>query len=795
MAKNIPPDDKLADLEDGKAVSERLSDPDQALRICRKFYADDKLRAARRLKVQSAFNGNAPKSDEAMRAAGRGNDSNLNFKRHRGQIMNAWTPFFDLVCEVPVCIDGDLDYGDASQNEAMMRGFAEYFHQMMFNWRGFDDMSQLCDLQMLLHGPGVLAWEDAWDWRPKAILAGNIYFPNEVNISLDNCEMVVLNTPKSAGELWRCIEDEETAKKAGWNAEAVKRAIMDSASNADMRSWKWERWEQAFKNGDIYISQTQTKIIQLWTIFVQEMDGTISQKVIPFASGNTKIQFLYESVSRYEGWDQCLCLFPYDIGADGTYHSVKGLGTDIYPFCALLNNIDNSIADLVIGGIKPMWQPETNAKMEDFRMAKWGGGNFVPKGINPLQMDISRGIAPALEVSRGFAQTMSSNTAAASNDEFAAPTVEETAKSAMIRASERAKLTKGLHNRYMRGKDRQYSETWRRAINPKLSDHHPGSKEALAFQNKCKKLCRKLGVEWERAFPAEDSPTGEAGKFTVLECVTNIRANRSLGLGSAAMRIEIANQLMANIDRFDEIGQNEIKRMFVAVMTSFHSVDAIVPSIAMERDATNDEAVAAQEDNAFAILGPQAEAFVTSSQNHVLHLQVHIPSMQKDMQLCDAGEQDPRQCQRSLEGKGPHANLHLKELKGNPTRQKEYKMFSTQLSEIAAYQDHLDQTIAEQDQAAAEQPQPGEVTPEMAKVQGNLAIKQEKEQGSMALKAQKQQFDQQMKVMQAQFDKALKDAQAAADIARDNAITRNELNRANIEAVAKLTSEPATSEA
>lgn len=737
-------------------MKSRVSDPKHALKICQRFVNDDRLRAARRAKVQGAFDGNAPKAQSDLVRAGRGNDSNLNFKRHRGNIMNAWTPFFDMVCEVPLCVDGDLDYGDAAQDAELMRGFAEYFHSMVFNWRGFDDMSQLCDLQMLLHGPGVLAWEDSLDWRPKAILAGNIYFPDGTELSLDNCEMAMVFTPMSAGQLWRKIENEKAATAAGWNVEAVKQVIMDSATTgSEAYGWnrEWQRWNQAFKNGDIYITQTQTKRIQLFTLFVEEMDGSISQKIVPAKDGQANFDFIFDSKSRYEGWDQCICLFPYDIGADGTYHSIKGLGTDIYPFCALLNQIDNSIADLVVTGIKPMWQPTTNAKLEDFKMVKWGGGNFIPNGINPLQLNMSQGINPALEVSAAFTQTLIQNTAASNQQDLAAPTVEETAKSAMIRAAERAKVSKGLHNRYMRCKDRQYAEMWRRAVNPNLKLWHPGAKEALKFQERCYKLCDKLGVE-----------------HAALQAVTGIRANRSLGLGSAAMRIEIVNQLMANIDRFDEVGQNEIKRQFVSVMTSFHSVDSIVPSLTTGRDATNDAALAAQEDNGFSMLGEEAEAMVVPGQNHVIHLEVHIPSMQKDMEMCQAGEQEPQVCSDRLEAKGKHAGEHLAKLAGNPTRKQEYKQFKAMLDELAAFQDQLE-SMLEQQQADAPPP-PDQPSPEMAKVQGNLEIKAQKEQATMALREQKQQFDQQMKLQQAQFDKALADAKAAADINRSTAESR-----------------------
>lgn len=738
----------------------RISDPSHALRICQRMVTDDKRRAARRQMVQGDFDGNAPKARADMVRAGRANDNNLNYKRHRGQIMNAWTPFFDMRCEVPVCIDGNIDIGDSSQNLALMRGFAQYFHEMVFGWRGFDDKTQLCDLQMLLHGPGVIAWEDEWNWRPKTILAGNFYVPSQTNGSLDNCERAMIWTPTVAGDLWAKIK--EPIEGDGWNVEAVKRVIMDSArGNSQLRNYDWQRWQQAFKNGDQYVSEVETNIIPLFTLFVREMDGTISQKIVPAREPSKGgVQFLYDSPSRYESWDQCTCLFLYDIGSDGTYHSIKGLGTDIHPFCALLNSIDNSIADLITTSIKPMWQPTTNAKMEEFKMGKWGGGNFVPNGISPLQVDISRSIAPALEVSRGFTQTLTANTATANNQDFAAPTVEETAKSAMIRASERAKVSKGLHNRYMRAVSREYSEMWRRGINPELRPHHPGSKEALKFQAKCKRLCAKLSIPWEQTLSAEDSPTGRVGKFTVLQRVENVRANRSLGLGSAAMRIEIVQQLMANIDRFDEIGQIEIKRAFVAVMTSYDGVDAIVPSLTTGRDRTDDEAMAAQENNSMTILGDEAEVLVVPGQDHVLHLQIHIPSAQNDMNGCMQGSLDSHECFKRLEAKGRHAHDHLAILQSNPTKQREAKQFSDALAKLASYQDHLEQINNEQDRAAAQQPQPGEPSPEMAKVQGQLAIKDRKEQADAVRKTQKQQFDQTLAVHQTNFEQTLATRQA-----------------------------------
>lgn len=775
---------KLLDInKDGKPYPKRIDTPQQAQEICNRLIRDDIIRAQRRLAVQGQYNGNAPKSVGAMKAAGRQGDSNLNWKHSRAQVINAWTPFFDIVCEVPVCIDGDLELFDPATDADLMRGFAEYFHQMVFGWDDFDEMNQLRDLQMLLHGVGSLVWPDEWTWFPEPILAINYYVPDETLCSLRNAEEFMITKNFTAGELYKAIENPERASKAGWDVEAVRGTIMNSASAAAIQAYGkiWDRWEQAFKNGDLYISQTQTKQIPLAKIFVQEMDGKISEMLIEQSPGGTSADtaaFLYFGHRKYDDWEQVAVLFPYDIGADATYHSIKGMGTDIFPYCELLNKVYNNLADLIVMGAKPMFQPTTGGDLEKWAMVKWGAGNLIPQGFTKVDLDVGRNMQPALEISREFTSSLNYATGSYAQQDISAPTVEETAKAASIRAAERAKLTKGAFNRFMRSIDKQYREMFRRASNPNLREYHPHSRGPLLFQAKCKRLCQKMGVPWEIQISGEDaifSPTGKPGTFTALQMVMNVRATRALGLGSPAMRMEIAGQLIQNIALFDEIGQNEIKRFYVAAMTGYHTVDAIVPSLSNSRDRVNDESVAANEDNGFAMLGPDAEAFVVPGQNHVVHLSIHIPSMQKDMQLCQQGQQDPRECAKRLEGKGPHAKQHLDALQGNPTKQKEFQQFQAQWAEVANFQSHLEQMIQEQNDQAAQQPQPDQPDPEMAKVQGQLALKEQAQNHRFQLKAQDQQFNQNLKLSQAEFDKVIKDREAASGIHRDNVKTQASL--------------------
>lgn len=752
--------DSLQDLEkreDGKSgppVKERVSSCSQANQIAERFFMNDQDRAARRVKVQGMFDGNAPKSQAEMAAAQRAGYSNINWKEHRGTIMNAWNPYFDLVCEIPVCIDGRLEAYGSDIDQELMRGFAQNFHDMIFGWEDFDYLNQLRDLQMLLHGPGTIMWEDEWNPFPTPVLASDFYVDSMTKSTFSNCEIAMVTSYMKVGTLWREIEDPKRATAMKWDVGAVREAIMTSSNEQMIATLgkSWDRWEQMFKNGDIWAS-TITKNVKVANMFVREMDGKISHLVFTYGQDSNPKEFLYKNIGRYDCWKQCLQSFMYDIGADGTFQSVKGLGTDIYPFCALYSKINNHIADLVCVGVGPMFQVVEGKKIEDFAMIKWGPGNLIPNGINKLDLDISRGIQPAIEASREFKNTMGQNNGSYSQGDLAPPTVEETAKSAVIRAMERAKLTKGSHNRFYRSLDLQYAEMWRRATREKLEKWHLAknpevSRIVMEFREKCFELCKRLGVPNE-----------------ALQKVTHVRASRSLGLGSPAMRVEIANAIMEKWSILpDESSRRNALRAYLAAITSYANVEAFAPSLISESKGNQQEWDASVEDNSLSTGGT---AILTPTQDDVIHLESHIGSAEMDIEQVMQGQADPREIVNRLSAKGAHAWKHMAKLEGNPMRKQEYTMFAGRLKDIGGIQDQLEQNIEEQDQAAAEANPPA-VDTEVLKVTGKLQLQSEKQDADLARKAQKQRFDEWLAIQKLQSDTRIKTGETVAKIGIDS---------------------------
>lgn len=738
--------DSLQDLDtEGRVVKSRISNPQHAIEIASRLLLDDQIRSRRREKVNGNIDGNAPLDPAKVKAAGREGDSNYNWREGKGQLQNAWTPYYDLTIEIPICIDGDLDYSGNADDD-LMRGFAGEFHKLVFGWRGFDRMVQTRDWAMLKDGVGVISWQDKWDFRPKPILYGNFYVPDETDSDLENLELAMVTSRANASYLWHMIEDEKHAEAAGWNIESTKQTIMSSARNDSyLLTYQWDKWQQAFKNGDVYVSCKQTKQIDLGAIFVKEMDGKISMHLIPLGNNTQRNEFLFSQVGMFDSWDECLQAFPYDIGSDGTYHSIKALGMEIYAYCQLSNRIKNSLADLAITGIKPMFQPKSGSDAKEFQMIRMGGYNILPAGIDSVQVNVQGNLQQALAVSQSFEQVLNKNTGTYHEAAIGNPG-RETAKAATLKAAERGKLTKGAYNRHYRCMDRMYAEMWRRATNPAIKSWHPGGKEALKFQAACYKLCDKYGVPHD-----------------ALQKVDNIRATRSIGLGSAAIRLEVAEGIMDQFDKLGPVGQNNALRMYFANLTSFHSVDALVPSISEGEIMTQDDSIAALENNA---LNSGGEALITPKQNHVIHLKHHVESMEEDAKAVQQGA-DIKMIFQRLEAKGMHSHEHLNEIEKNPVYKKPTGEYKSRLQQLSRLQDQLQQNIEEQDQANPPQEQ-GQPDPEMAKVQGELELKKQKLAADMQLRKEKQDAMIQLKAQHTQAEIMMKDASNAAAMRNRN---------------------------
>lgn len=713
----------------------------------------EETRSMRRAKVKGLLNGNQPYSAQKMRDLGRAGDANINLRTGEGTVDAAKTPYYDLVFESQRFANIESDYGDDPQRwyewgETISNGF----HRLLDEWDAFDTQMQLKQWQMCVHGIGLSMFENMRDWRWKSRPIGDVLVKDDAEANIDELDECAIPRSYLPTRLFKLIEKEEAAKANKWKREAVKRAII-AAAPAGMREkygHDWESYEDSLRCGDISWGNKSNRI-KVVDYLLEEFDGTITRAMlldeggVPSSTeGFQKDDFLLHKQKYADSFSQILCPFFFDVVDAGLWHGVKGMGPKIHDFCDLENRMTGRLIDQAMAGV--FVGAESADALQKMQLVPHGAVTVVPPGISFPNARIADNMQGQLAMKRDLQNTLQSNTGQYRqrvSDENQEPTLGQ----ANLNAQQQAILGKGAVNRYYRSLDRLYKEMLRRALNRKLTKTDPGGKQALEFQE----WCLMKGVP-EEALEMKN--------------ICKVKAVRSVGSGSPAMRQIIGQMLMQMLPMMNEIGAHAAKRQILAPYVGTH-VDTFFPPIE-QADVPDDNAWAAtMENNELRKQG--GEVLVTPKQNHVIHFTIHFGSAMEHVQELQAGA-NPIEVLVHLHNAGPHMKEHLDAMSGDVTRKEQLAQMGGAWMQLSKMTDQLQQQVEEaaKAEAANQEAQQPQVDPKalaaLMKVRGELELKGMKLQGEMALKAEKQAVTLKLKDIAQAHGQRLKnrDAMAAA---------------------------------
>jgi hypothetical protein len=761
---------RLASLDSDtlKEPKTRIGSASQAKQIVSDLLYDDEIRQDRRAKMQGLIDGNQPFHRETLISKGMADCPNFNLREAEGMLEAAKTPYYDLVFEVPRFANITFDFYEADEeiNQEWSEIISEEYHKILDEWNGFDNMMQLHQYQMCYYGVGPLFWPHHLNWQAEAIKIGRALVPMRTKADVTRIPLLVVLHRFRVDYLMKSIQNEASAKKAGWEPELVKKEISkvekQGVSVGGHGAWT-ERFQQAHRHGDLFYATTQTEDVRVASLFVPSIsDGKIShymigrnpeskedEKTAP-ADNEKEEGYLFKVKDKYDSFSQIICPFFFDTGPDGEWHGIKGLGPKIYDFCDVSNRMTMHMIRGAIIGSGLVLEAQDATALQDFQLQLIGGSTVVSPGSKVAQTRIAESLDGAITMKRELGMTLSQNTG-----EYRQRTEgqqEPTLGQAQMNAQGRASLSKSAINRYSKSMDMFHRETLRRLLNPALTTNQPGGKEADYFR----KCCMKRGIP------------EEALKF---EHVARVKTVLSLGYGSPALRDMAAKELISLTPAMDENGKRAAFRARVAAIPGVGQsmVDVYFPKLTKTRQAEDHVWDAMLENNALRQL--HGETYVTSRQNHVTHFKVHYGDAIEHLKGMQGGVSRPEEVVIHLDNVGPHLKEHLDKVPRvdvvsalasgkRPQKQSpEHKQMEKawlQLSKVAdKLHKDLKQKNAQQPNGQGAQVDP-EMMMEMQKIHGELALKREKMMGSLRLKAEDQ-----------MFKHRLKDADKAMDIRRE----------------------------
>lgn len=739
--------------------------------------AEQQWRSKRRAKINGCLNGNRPWSQAKQIAQGRADQTNFNLRTGEGFVAAAKGPYYDLVFEVDRFAQFEIDFGD---DTALQQEWADKigsrYHQTLDDWDGMDAAFQRSQYQMVVHGAGPMMWEDERDWRSKSRMAGQILLPDDASADVEEWETAAIPRSYSPSELWKEIRNEATATAAKWNVPYCKQAIMRAAPDDLQKTLgnTWEHWEAEIRKGAVGFDN-KSKRIFVADVLQKEFTGRISHMIIldtgiesalPSNDPNTgyapsekdgNIGFLFRKIGRFECFSHIVNGFTYDVGPDGQWHSIKGAGPKILDFCDVENRLTCRMVDGAMQGSGMVVRAKNVKALQETAMTYIAGGVALHPDYEVEQVRISDNLQSPLLVKRDLKVTLDGNTGNY-RQRMDGSNHEPTARQAELNAAHAATLGKGDVNRYNRFLDRWHRETVRRLL--LMGERLCKNRTEVApidYENKSLSLSEQGAVEFYEGCISDGVPK-EALQFKYFR---RIKATRTVGNGSAQMRMMIADKFIAGVSMMDERSRNTAQRMWASAYGGQTAADLLFPRYGTPQMVDAQVSLATMENNFLRM--PNSELAVSPDQNHVVHFQIHRQGVATHAQEIQQGQSDPMSLLVHLDNAGPHMHEHLNQIAGDPTRKVQVQQMTEEWLELSKMADQLRQQI-EEAQAAAEanQPEQGpdpELIAKLAEVQGKTAVMRE----GMLLKHR-------LQMEKERNSDRRKDIAVAAKIRRDNSV-------------------------
>lgn len=679
-------EDQLANIDYKGDVPKgsRLTDVFAAWALWTAAWQADRENAYNRSRVQEMLDGFPPYDQSELDNLGQSQRTNLNLLEGAAIVEAALQPYNDLTSSVDYIAHVETAMGDSQTRSEWNQIISEEFDRLLRTWHRFEFNNQALAREFVVHGLGVVYFEDDFDWRWKTCGLSDFILPRNTPANEEDIDYAIARRRYTTTQLYQFIKDEEFAKQNGWNIDETKKAIYwaTSSRNSAPTSWEWEELEREIKQNDVYYGRVRAKEVWVLHFWVREFDGSISH-FLTLENGLNQ-DFLYRNIGRFKSIKNCLHIFTYGIG-NGYYHSIRGLGYKIFPQIQVSNQLRCTIIDSTFFSAGAVIQPEDSVALDELSFSYMGPFTLVPPNIRFVDYkreNLAQNILPIVQDLSGQIQN---NTGTYQprfpGQDTSSPQGRERKTKLEIQAQlqKESTLSTSSMNLFYIPWDRVLAECFRRVTNPALSQLDPGGKEAFEFRKRC----------MQRKVPEN-----------ALQHIKRVRAVRAVGYGSASARLLALDQVGALAPQFDEIGRRNAIRDKVAAYVGYAQADRYVPSLQSgESQRQPIDQKFAQIENGQLMQSVPVQ--VNQTDNPTTHIMVHLTAIYGLINGIKQGSIPPEAGSQMLHNFLNHITQHVQQLTQDPTRFQQVRQLNKGLNLVEGFLTQLDHNIAEAQAAMA----------------------------------------------------------------------------------------------
>ena len=750
--------------DEGNVLDPRVKDAASLRSLYVKTRDADLQSDRERAKHQALVDGVSPYNQAKQNSTGQGYLSNFNPNDLKGLLDSALSAYTDLLSASLSVFDVFTTYGTEAEREEWSTIMSEQLGYVLRSWPLFYYRYSYLASFMTLHGVAVAYFEDPYNWQFNVSHLGQFKIPRQTKASEDEIEYAFLRELTQPHELLRYIKNEQIATEEGWNVPAVKRALLTAVSpTADTNLW--QEFEAQIKNNDLVTGETAPaiKLIYSW---IREADGSLSFYIITEsevgATGGNQDEYLFQKRHVYKSAPECFTGFTRGIGTNGTYHSIRGMGADVYNVAMQLMRLENRKVDIAFSA-GPVLTAESEEAMQSLQITPYGPFMLATPGVvalNTQYPQITNTLQPAVNSMR---ETMSRNLNGYTSAADALNKTGEMSRfEAQARLEQAAQLSVTSINLFNQSMDRLAVQVVKRMARKDYLRSEPGGHYVWDWRQRC----------IENGVPAAAFDHIDHRKT---------RTARVIGFGSPAARRVALQNLQELAPYYDDYGRNSLVRNLTASFVGFEAANVYIPRASAASRVPVDYQIAELQND---VLAQGGQVTVSPSENKRVHLEVHVGKLTELIGQFDQAGQNPEMFAQIVPQMEPiyaHATETLQGYSGSDAPQ--YRQALQQAGEILVNGIRHLQKLQRQQEAeamrqaeqAGQQFQPDQEAAQQAQVTNELERKVIEHQLKLQLQTQEAENRMQIKSAEAALQRQLRAADTAADIARKNAQQRAQM--------------------
>jgi len=611
-----------------KPRNRSIIDTAQAKSIITTLEIANKERNLKNARIMAKYNSERPYSQTQLEAEGLSWKANMTTKPLPMLIDKVAPRFVEAIEGVKYLTNSSLpddEPGAAIKTEAFRREVTSTCRARP-GWRSL--LSELGQ-ENALFGYAALAQLDEFHWFPKFFRQDKFFIPTGTRQLPNFAQVVALREEVLIHELAMIISDKETASDRGWDIPKTVAAI-NSAMPENRRSDQ-KNPERAYEDmiresvvGTSY--EAGARAVCLWHFFATEITGKISHYVFD----SHDFVELFVSHDQYDSMADAVSFFSFQQG-NGTMHGSKGIGREIYAMAGILDRARNEVVDRLNLSGKIIIQGDEK-QLQRFKMSIVGNAILIGAGFTVVEKKLDAEVKPFLELDAFLTGLLDQMAGATTPKVFEGERVTKAQVDLFAAREEQSRDT--IIGRFLN----QFADMMT-TLQKRLCDPDTSEDDAKEMQKRLLKVMTR-----EELSRLAKKPVAETVKdYTDLE----------------RQQIVIAATEAAGNPLYN---QKELQMRKVSAQVNEEFAKAVL--LPDEDPTVLAEQTRLQQLELLIIAGQGAEVPVSPRDNHIVHLQVLMPSMDGAAQ---AASTDPHAVD-TLAALLKHAEAHLQaaEAAGTP---------------------------------------------------------------------------------------------------------------------------------